>query len=139
MREAPSRRLVRSLHRSPTYLEREPAAGAEPCCVFSGPVNPFLDPPTDAVAWRVRNPDIDHIDGPFSIPGRPNPCGFPPRDPDPARLVTATWANPDQCMFIHLHGFFDHTDPAPFDDPTTPEVESPCGHGGLEWGIFSPF
>ena len=33
--------------------------------------------PAGAVAWRVNNPDIGHIDGPYSIPGRANPFGFP--------------------------------------------------------------
>ncbi len=105
--------------------------------VFGGlGASPAFAPP-DAVAWRVRNPDIVHQDGPYALPGSPNPFGLPVELPCAGTggncggtSIGGSWADPDVCPFIHLHGpFAGHPDPAP-----GPPATSACGHGALEWG-----
>jgi hypothetical protein len=94
---------------------------------------PFDPPPAGAVAWAAVNPDIGHVDGPFALPGAPNPDGLPVRDPRMS-IPGATWAPPDLCDFFHLHGSFEgHGDPA----PGPPATASACGHGGLIF-VFPP-
>lgn len=59
------------------------------------------------------NPEIGHEDGPFALPGAPNPEGLLVLDPL-TDLSGAVWAEPDDCSFVHLHGpFQNHNDPAP--------------------------
>jgi hypothetical protein len=99
-----------------------------PQLIFTGlGSNPFSPPPAGAVAWRVRNPMIGHIDSPFALPGASNPLGLPVAPPGMS-IPGATWTGPDGgCSFFHLHGTFQgHGDPA----------SGNCGHGGLEWGTF---
>ena len=75
--------------------------------------------PPEVVGWMTFNPDFGHSDGPFAIPGRDNPFGWPVIDPaDPG----AFWAPPDLCDYIHLHGNFQGHDDFDLD---------PCGHGAL--------
>lgn len=89
--------------------------------------NPFVFP-VQAVAWEVFNIDIDHLDGPFALPGMPNPHGYMALDP-----LRAFWSAPDDCPYEHLHApFIDaggtiHDDPA----PGPPLTASHCGHGGI--------
>lgn len=93
--------------------------------------DPLADPPTGAIAWAVVNPDIAHSDGPFALPGAPNPQGLPVLLP---AALGPQWAPPDICPFTHLHGpFGGHGDPA----PGPPLTQSACGHGGLIY-IFAP-
>ena len=110
--------------------------------LFGPPTEPLPTTSGDAVAWRVRNPDIGHIDGPFALPGASNPLGLPVEDPcsaiDPGtgKCVTTSvgggWADPDICLFVHLHGLANgHGDPA----PGPPTTLSACGHGVLEYGF----
>jgi hypothetical protein len=89
--------------------------------------DPFAAPPAGAVAWRLRNPAIGHSDGPFALPGAPNPLGLPVAAPN-MTFPGATWTGPDSgCTFTDLHGTFQgHGDPA----------SSTCGHGALESGTF---
>ncbi|MCG3111294.1 MAG: hypothetical protein MCM46_05655 [Candidatus Manganitrophus sp. SB1] len=85
-------------------------------------------PPSGAVAWKVVNPEIGHEDGPFALPGAPNPDGLLVLDPL-TDLSDAVWAEPDDCSFVHLHlPFQNHPDPAPNLDVNP---QSACGHGGL--------
>ncbi|MCG3116621.1 MAG: hypothetical protein LLH30_13150 [Candidatus Manganitrophus sp. SA1] len=85
-------------------------------------------PPSGAVAWKVVNPEIGHEDGPFALPGAPNPDGLLVLDPL-TDLSGAVWAEPDDCSFVHLHlPFQNHPDPAPNLDVNP---QSACGHGGL--------
>jgi len=94
--------------------------------------DPQDEPPPDAVVWRTNNPEIGHIDGPYALPGAPNPLGLSVRDPL-VDVAPAQWAEVDKCAFIHLHGpFAGHGDPA----PGPPDTESACGHGALEYGAF---
>jgi hypothetical protein len=96
--------------------------------------NPF-NPPPNAVAWAVVNidvesPNLPHSDGPFSLPGKPNPNGYPVLDP-----ATLSWSGTDLCPYIHKHGTFPplsgaHGDPAP-GPPKPPGTLSACGHGGI--------
>jgi hypothetical protein len=87
--------------------------------------DPRQPPPAGAIAWAVVNPDIGHVDGPFALPGAPNPNGLPVLDP---ATLGDQWAAPDLCSFIHLHGPFNsHDDPA----PGPPATASACGHGAL--------
>jgi hypothetical protein len=114
--------------------------GGTPTIVFQGlGSNPF-GTPLSAVVWRVRNPDIGHIDGPFSLPGSAV-SGYPVGEPCsigpvcPSTTLGGTWADIDICPYIHLHGPFQgHGDPAPGPPTTT----SACGHGALEWGYLAP-
>jgi len=91
-----------------------------------GTSDPRTDaPPTDAVAWATVNTLIDHMDGPFALPGQPNPLNLPVLDPAD---FSGQWADADLCPFVHLHGSFNgHSDPA----PGPPATESACGHGAL--------
>lgn len=115
----------------------EPAAcngGGMQLEYFGLGADPVEDPPGNAVAWRSRNPEIGHSDGPFALPGHGAALGLTEKDPlddvDPAH-----WADPDICEFIHLHGSFEgHGDPA----PGPPTTESACGHGALEWARLAP-
>jgi hypothetical protein len=92
--------------------------------------DPSEPPPTGAIAWRTVNPDIGHGDGPFALPGVPNPDGLPVL---PVLFPGAQWVPPDRCPFIHLHGpFRGHGDPA----PGPPDTVSACGHGALVY-IFA--
>ena len=79
---------------------------------------PHDDPPEGAVAWMAVNDEelprneIVHSDGPFALPGAPNPDGLPVLD----RLDTgdANWRHSefDACGPWHLHGTFNgHGDP----------------------------
>jgi hypothetical protein len=77
------------------------------------------------------NTDIAHVDGPFALPGAPNPQGLPVLNP---ASLGSRWVAPDLCPFVHLHGTFrGHGDPA----SGPPQTESACGHGGLIY-IFGP-
>ena len=110
-----------------------------PTLVFSGlGADPLAPPPAGAVAWRTRNSEIEvtpstplgHIDGPFALPGAPNPLALPVGSP----AALTNWVPVDVCLFIHLHGIFSgHFDPA----PGPPTTVSACGHGALEWGMFA--
>jgi hypothetical protein len=121
--------------------------GEPPVILDFGPLgqDPSLDPPQGAAAWRLRNPDIGHIDGPYALPGRPNPSGLPVADPcsavDPftgkctTTSVGGFWADIDLCPLIHLHlAAAGHPDPA----SGPPVTVSACGHGGLEYGFPTP-
>ena len=89
--------------------------------------DPFALPPPGAVAWKLVNPDIGHEDGPFALPGAPNPDGLPVLHPLDD-FSGAFWIPPDLFPFFHLHGPFQgHDDPA----PGPQETESAGGHGGL--------
>jgi hypothetical protein len=93
--------------------------------------DPRGPPPTGAIAWAVVNPQIGHVDGPFALPGAPNPQGLPVLLPS---SFSGQWAQPDLCPFIHLHGSFrGHADPA----PGPPTTQSACGHGALIY-VFPP-
>jgi hypothetical protein len=115
--------------------------GDPPTLTFTGlGTNPAVVP-AGAAAWRVRNPDIGHIDGPFALPGAENPLALPVAAPclpgGPSGCLTTgrggSWAGTDVCVFIHLHGPFEgHDDPAPGPPATT----SACGHGAFEIGFF---
>ena len=91
--------------------------------------DPF-SPPPNAVAWKVVNIDIEHEDGPFALPGKPNPNGYPVLDP-----ASFFWSDPDACLYKHLHSTFPplsnlvHSDPA----PGPPATIFSCGHGGIIW------
>ncbi len=100
--------------------------------MFSAPfpvglgADPVQPPPEGATAWKVLNPDIGHEDGPFALPGAPNPDGLTVVDPanvfDEHNVdLNAFWGSGPECAYIHLHGFFFHDDPE----------SSACGHGGL--------
>ena len=84
--------------------------------------NPNDDPPEGAVAWMAENSAEIHSDGPYALPGKPNPDGLPVLD----RLDVgdAFWGFSiyDNCGDWHLHGTFNG-----HDDPD----ESACGHGIL--------
>jgi hypothetical protein len=112
----------------------EPCGGSLVPEYFGLGADPIDEPPQDAVAWRTNNPEIDHQDGPFALPGAANPLGFPVLDPL-TDVPPAHWAEPDFCAYIHLHGDFEgHDDPA----PGPPSTESACGHGALEWARLVP-
>jgi hypothetical protein len=95
--------------------------------------------PVDAVAWRIRNPEIGHVDGPFALPGYESlmfPVAIPCASSTGCVATSrgGTWATGPECSFPHLHGPFEgHADPA----PGPPQTVSGCGHGGIEWGRFS--
>jgi hypothetical protein len=112
--------------------------GAEVLRLGTNPLDPaddagvFSDPndavPAQAETWKVVNPDTAHADGPFALPGAPNPMDLPVRHPLTDLPAGAFWAGPDLCPHHHLHGVFEgHDDPA----PGPPATESACGHGGL--------
>lgn len=111
--------------------------GGTPNLVFRDlGADPAVTPP-GAVAWRISNPDINHVDGPFALPD--SSLGFPTASPCggtmgcPGTSRGGTWSDPDVCTFKHLHGPFEgHGDPAPGPPLTT----SACGHGGIEWGFL---
>jgi hypothetical protein len=92
--------------------------------------------PAGATVWRVNNPEIGHIDGPYSLSDE-SPCVVP--DPTTGLCSTTSiggvWADTDICPIIHLHlPAAGHGDPA----PGPPSTISACGHGGLEWGMLVP-
>ncbi|MHC4551060.1 MAG: carboxypeptidase-like regulatory domain-containing protein [Planctomycetota bacterium] len=84
--------------------------------------------PEGAVAWIAINGEIRHEDGPFALPGAPNPARLKVMHPVTGLPSGAHWAGPDICPADHLHGPFEgHSDPA----PGPPATASACGHGVL--------
>jgi hypothetical protein len=82
--------------------------------------------PGGAVAWQTRNPAIAHADGPFALPGKPNPDGLQVLDPLQLPAIGPLWANPNPgCALIHARGSYAaapaHPDPQP----------AGCSHGAL--------
>jgi hypothetical protein len=98
---------------------------------FAPGSNPFVEPPENAVAWKVQNGG--HEDGPFALPGAENPFGLPVLDPA-ALPLPAHWGQGPECVsgptqLHHVHDAFDgHADPD----------EKGCGHGILSWGELVP-
>jgi len=114
-------------------FEPESCPGAGELEYFGLGSSPFASPPVDAVAWRVRNPDSGHTDGPFALEGAANPLGLPVLDP-PDIAPPAHWGMGPECtlgmtQLHHVHDAFEgHGDPA----------SATCGHGVLEWARFEP-
>jgi hypothetical protein len=116
--------------------------GFEPCgnvnlAFESGAGTNPMDPetwPEGAVAWRTRNPEASHLDGPFALPGHGSALGLPERDPTMLAPPPAHWGIGPECAegAVQLHHPHDawegHDDPA----------DEGCGHGFLEWGFFLP-
>jgi hypothetical protein len=96
----------------------------------AGDGNPAVDPPVGAVAWRTRNPATGHIDGPFAIPGQPNPAGLPVLDPE-VLDPPAFWGVGMECLDGALEVYHVHEEWLEHGDPD----DDACGHGWLEWGF----
>jgi hypothetical protein len=98
---------------------------------FAPGSNPFVEPPENAVAWKVQNGG--HEDGPFALPGAENPFGLPVLDP--ASLPPpAHWGQGTECVagMVQLHHIHDE-----FEGHADPDDEG-CGHGILLWGELVP-
>jgi len=104
--------------------------------------------PEGATRWWAWNREIGHPDGPFAIPGAPNPDGLPVVDPATLEIngsggfINGHWADPDDCHDIHLHTngydpFLQHIDPAPC---ITCDLYnySACGHGCIVYENAPP-
>jgi hypothetical protein len=116
--------------------------GFEPCdnvnlAFESGAGTNPMDPetwPEGAVAWRTRNSEASHLDGPFALPGHGGALGLLERDPTMLAPPPAHWGIGPECVegavqLYHAHDAWEgHGDP---DDEG-------CGHGFLEWGFFLP-
>ncbi len=82
--------------------------------------------PQGASAWKTLNPVGLHSDGPFALPGEPNPDGLQVLDPPQIVSNGPSWANPNPgCVLISAHGSY--TAPPPHADPQP----TGCGHGTL--------
>lgn len=82
--------------------------------------------PEGAVAWATRNPAVGHADGPFALPGQPNPDALPVLDPLQLPTLGPVWSPPSaNCPSIHARGDYFATPPHPDPDPTG------CSHGPL--------
>jgi hypothetical protein len=97
-----------------------------------GEVPPPFEPiPVNAIGWQAENPHIGHLDGPYSIPGRPNPEGWLVMSPEFPEAVGggAFWAQGLHCnLFTTWHL---HTSPNPDHNPELPPALLDDGHGNL--------
>ena len=98
--------------------------------------DPFGSVPEGAVAWQMHNEETGHIDGPFALPDKPNPNGYPVLSPDfyitdeTVDLEYGFWSSADEsCESWHLHDSFNgHPD---FDS-------GGCGHGIIAYLFDEP-
>jgi hypothetical protein len=86
--------------------------------------------PQGAVAWKIEHPSFPHTDGPFALPGAPNPNLYPVLDPPQIGITGMYWVGPHApfCAYWHPHGLA-ILPPIPHPDPDG----GGCGHGALKW------